>query len=463
MPNPDFALQVQTGSMTRPPVVKRNVRLWLCLLLVLIDSLALLAGFGAGLKISPLPGVSGDVMASLAAGTLVFAIIAFQGQAYAASCLTSATISCRTVALAFGGTMLLFFLVIFALKAIGAVPRSAIFMGVASSLGLLLIQRSLLAHAVRRRFGSQLFAELLIVDGCSVPNDCGGAAVIDACHIGLRPEEDDPYKLHQLGMLLRDYDRAVVLCPAARRASWAQILKGSNVQGEVVVPEVGDTAPLAVGGWLGTSTLVVARGPLNLADRASKRLLDIGLTVPLLIALLPLLLVVAIAIKLDSAGPIFFRQARIGRGNRLFRIYKFRSMYADRGDAAGSRSTQRTDDRITPIGRFIRRTSIDELPQLINVLLGEMSLVGPRPHALGSTAEDAYFWQVDRQYWHRHALKPGITGLAQIRGFRGATETRGDIIRRIEADLEYLHDWSLARDIGILLRTFNVLAHSKAF
>nr|WP_234832037.1 sugar transferase [Sphingobium yanoikuyae] len=325
------------------------------------------------------------------------------------------------------------------------------------------MQRSLMAYAVRRCFGNQLFAEILILDGIARPNDCGAAAVIDARQIGLRPEEDDPHKLHQLGVLLRDYDRAIILCPAARRASWAEILKGSNVQGEVVVPEVGETAPLAVGTWLDTSTLVVSRGPLNLADRARKRLLDIALTVPLVIALLPLLLLVAIAIKIDSTGPVFFRQQRIGRGNRLFRIYKFRSMRTDCGDALGSRSTGRSDDRVTRIGRFIRSTSIDELPQLFNVLLGEMSLVGPRPHALGSTADNAYFWQVDRQYWHRHALKPGITGLAQIRGFRGATETRGDILRRIEADLEYLHGWSLARDIGILLRTFNVLVHHKAF
>lgn len=463
MPNPDFALQVRTGNRARSPMVKRNARLWLCLLLLMLDGVALFVGFGAGVRISPLPGLSGDIAASLAAGATVFAIIAFHSQAYAASCLTSAAISCRTVTLALGGTMLLFFLVVFALKAVDVVPRSAVLAGLASSLGLLLVQRSLVAHAVRRRFGSQLFAEILIVDGCALPNDCGNAAVIDACHIGLRPEEDDPFKLHQLGTLLRDYDRAIVLCPAARRASWAQILKGSNVQGEVVVPEVGETMPLAVGGWLGSPTLVVARGPLNLADRASKRLLDIALTVPLLIGLLPLLLLVAIAIKLDSAGPVFFRQQRIGRGNRLFRIYKFRSMHADRGDAAGSRSTGRSDDRVTRVGRLIRRTSIDELPQLFNVLFGEMSLVGPRPHALGSTAEDAYFWQVDRQYWHRHALKPGITGLAQIRGFRGATETRADIVRRIESDLEYLHGWSLARDVGILLRTFNVLVHKKAF
>src|SRR3546814_9616762 len=113
----------------------------------------------------------------------------------------------------------------------------------------------------------------------------------------------------------------------------------------------------------------------------------------------------------------------MGRGNRIFRILKFRSMRVEATDANGARSASRDDDRITRVGKFIRATSIDELPQLINVLSGEMSLVGPRPHALGSTAGNELFWRVDRPYWHRHALKTGITGLAQIRGFRRATNT----------------------------------------
>jgi lipopolysaccharide/colanic/teichoic acid biosynthesis glycosyltransferase len=264
-------------------------------------------------------------------------------------------------------------------------------------------------------------------------------------------------------MLLRDFDRVVISCPLERKADWAQMLKGGNILGEIIVPELDPMAPLAVQSHRGVSTLVVARGPLNLANRAKKRLLDIILTVPVLIALAPLMIAVAVAIRLDSPGPVFFRQERIGRGNRLFHILKFRSMRVEQCDTAGATSTQRDDNRITRVGRFIRSTSIDELPQLLNVLLGEMSLVGPRPHALGSTAEDQLFWQVDRQYWHRHALKPGITGLAQIRGFRGATETRRDILNRVEADLEYLHGWSLMRDIGILVGTARVLVHRNAY
>lgn len=138
-------------------------------------------------------------------------------------------------------------------------------------------------------------------------------------------------------------------------------------------------------------------------------------------------------------------------------------MRTDREDSAGSRSASQTDDRVTRVGRLIRRTSIDELPQLFNVLKGDMSLVGPRPHALGSQAYDKLFWEVDGRYWQRHALKPGLTGLAQIRGLRGATDRESDLQQRLNADLEYVDGWSPWRDIGILLRTLRVVVHPRAF
>jgi lipopolysaccharide/colanic/teichoic acid biosynthesis glycosyltransferase len=138
-------------------------------------------------------------------------------------------------------------------------------------------------------------------------------------------------------------------------------------------------------------------------------------------------------------------------------------MRADLCDANGNQSTQRDDDRITRVGRIIRATSMDELPQLLNVLRGDMSLVGPRPHALGSLAGSKLFWEVDQRYWHRHACKPGITGLAQVRGFRGATHESKDLSNRLHADLEYLAGWSIWRDVAILFRTFRVLVHKNAY
>jgi len=119
--------------------------------------------------------------------------------------------------------------------------------------------------------------------------------------------------------------------------------------------------------------------------------------------------------------------------------------------------------RVTRIGRFIRSTSIDELPQLFNVVIGDMSIAGPRPHAIGSQAGDKLFWEVDQRYWLRHALKPGLTGLAQIRGLRGATESESDLASRLNSDLEYLNGWSLWRDLGIVLATARVLVHDRAF
>ena len=144
-------------------------------------------------------------------------------------------------------------------------------------------------------------------------------------------------------------------------------------------------------------------------------------------------------------------------------MLKFRSMREEKLDADGEQSTGRNDDRITRIGRLIRRTSIDELPQLINVLRGEMSIVGPRPHALASRANSKLFWEVDAAYWRRHSLKPGLTGLAQVRGHRGATEEEKDLTDRLESDLEYISNWSIRRDIRIMVQTLRVLVHDKAY
>jgi polysaccharide biosynthesis protein PslA len=144
-------------------------------------------------------------------------------------------------------------------------------------------------------------------------------------------------------------------------------------------------------------------------------------------------------------------------------VLKFRSMRIEASDRAGNRSASRSDDRITRVGRLIRRTSLDELPQLINVVRGDMSIVGPRPHALASTAGEALFWELDSRYIHRHAIKPGMTGLAQVRGYRGATRSAEDLTNRLQADLEYLSGWTIWRDIRIIFRTFRVLTHSNAF
>lgn len=459
----DLAIQGYPSRTPFASAARRSAKIWLCLTLIGADALAILLGFAIGIYVESPPQIGDGVWTALLGVLLVHAAIAFQNQAYNPRCLTSATTSARQAMLSLGTTMLIFLLVVFSLKVTGRLPRLAISVGILSTVGIVLAQRLLLCSIVRQAYGANLQTELVIVDGGNIPDACLGSDVIDASSAALRSDLDDPYMLDRLGSVFRHYDRVVISCAPERKSEWAQVLKGANVLGEIIVPEVGELAPLAVHHIGGVPTMVVSRGPLNLANRAKKRALDILLTVPILIALLPLMLVVALVIKLDSAGPVFFRQERMGRGNRIFQILKFRSMRVESCDSNGTQSTRRDDDRITRVGNFIRKTSIDELPQLINVLLGDMSLVGPRPHALGSKAGDELFWRVDRQYWHRHALKPGITGLAQIRGFRGATEHRRDIVNRLEADLEYLHGWSLLRDIGILGRTALVLVHRNAY
>jgi len=173
-----------------------------------------------------------------------------------------------------------------------------------------------------------------------------------------------------------------------------------------------------------------------------------------LICLAPLMLLVAIAIKLDSKGPVLFKQRRYGFNNELIEIYKFRSMYADQSDATANRLVTKNDPRVTRVGRFIRKTSLDELPQLFNVVfVGNLSLVGPRPHAVHAKAANRLYDEAVDGYFARHRVKPGLTGWAQIHGWRGETDSQEKIQRRVEHDLYYIENWSISLDLCILLHT----------
>jgi putative colanic acid biosysnthesis UDP-glucose lipid carrier transferase len=177
---------------------------------------------------------------------------------------------------------------------------------------------------------------------------------------------------------------------------------------------------------------------------------DKVLSALILILISPILLLVAIAVKIDSPGPIFFRQNRTGWSGKSFKIWKFRSMYVHQEDAGKLKQAEKNDSRITRVGAFIRRTSLDELPQIFNVLSGDMSLVGPRPHAI---QHDKEYSQRIFDYFARHHIKPGITGLAQVRGLRGETKDINQMIQRVESDIEYINKWSVWLDISIMFRT----------
>ncbi len=172
-----------------------------------------------------------------------------------------------------------------------------------------------------------------------------------------------------------------------------------------------------------------------------------------LLMLSPVMLLIAIAVKLESKGPVFFKQKRFGFNNELIEVYKFRSMYHALSDFSAERLATKSDPRITRVGKIIRRTSMDELPQLFNVLIGNLSLVGPRPHASRAKAAERLYHDVVDGYFARHRVKPGITGWAQIHGWRGETDTAEKIERRVEHDLYYIDNWSLALDLYILAKT----------
>ena len=193
--------------------------------------------------------------------------------------------------------------------------------------------------------------------------------------------------------------------------------------------------------------------PLTGWRRVAKRALDVAVVLVLVPVYLPLLLIVAAAIRLDSPGPVLFRQWRYGRNGRQVLIYKFRTMRADASDRTGAARTLARDPRVTRVGRILRRLSIDELPQLLNVLRGDMSLVGPRPHVTQMQVEGVSYVDAVETYRARHRMLPGITGWAQVNGSRGEIDTLAKAQRRIELDLWYINNWSPLLDVWIILRT----------
>jgi lipopolysaccharide/colanic/teichoic acid biosynthesis glycosyltransferase len=350
----------------------------------------------------------------------------------------------------------------FSLKVGEDFSRLVFGIGSAIALGAISAVRLVLGKAIGRRYGWNFLREVMILDGVSASRS-GKEFVVDAASDGLRPALDDPEVLDRLGRLLYRSERAIVACRPDRREAWTRALAGANVDVEILAPELSDIPAIGLRRHGSVPSLLVGCGPLRLRNRVLKRLLDVSVAGAGLVLLAPLMLVIAAAIRLESDGPALFRQVRTGRANRMFTMLKFRTMRCDAEDGDGARSVCRSDNRLTRVGRFLRRTSLDELPQIMNVLKGEMSIVGPRPHALGTRAGDRLLWAVDERYWDRHAIKPGLTGLAQVRGLRGATDTTTALTDRLQADLEYIDGWHIGRDLAIIARTIGVLVHPNAF
>ena len=439
---------------------KRRLQCYLAL--ILADIAALFAGYAfTGWLYQGSTGFADAVgMARLLLP--VFLTVALYNGAYSLGALQRTLPSALrgVAALAISAAVLIFFA--FYAKASGEYSRVIFTSGGLLAAAALVWMRLQMRGFIRWRCGARVINELVIDDG-GPPVDLPGALRVDTHRLGISATLDDPAMLDRIGLILRGADRVLVSCPPERRAVWAVILKSANVSGDVLDDAVIQLGAQGARVEAGHGWLKVSVGPLGMRARAAKRLFDLAAAGIGLVLLSPLLLIVALAIKLDDGGPVMFVQRRVGRGNRFFAMRKFRSMSVAEGDAHGALSTQRGDARITQVGHWIRRTSIDELPQLINVLAGDMSIVGPRPHALASLAGDKLFWEIDRRYWQRHALKPGLTGLAQVRGLRGATNHEVDLADRLNADLEYTSGWSLWRDFAITLSTLRVLLHPRAY
>ena len=445
---------------TVEPLEKRRLQCYLAL--VIADIVGILIAFAGSATLYYGPGPQSHALLQAQLMLPLYLTVALYNGAYNLGALRMSWRTMGAVLRAVVLAALAMILLTYLSKTASIYSRLVFLLGISACLVVLPAIRVAMRRFVRWRCGVRVENVLVVEDG-GPDVAFEGAYVVDARAEALRPDLADPVALDRLGQWFGPMDRVLITCAEDRKLAWAMALKGLSVEGEVVDERVEKLGALGASHLGGQGFLLVSHKPLGLRARAIKRLLDLALTIPALIILSPLMLAVAVLIWAEDKGPSLFVQKRTGRSSRFFRMYKFRSMRIERQDDHGTRSASREDDRVTRIGRFIRRTSIDELPQLFNVLSGEMSLVGPRPHAPGSQAGDKLFWEIDERYWQRHMLKPGLTGLAQIRGLRGATESEVDLLDRLQADLQYLDGWSIWRDMGIIFATIRVIVHDRAF
>jgi Undecaprenyl-phosphate glucose phosphotransferase len=256
---------------------------------------------------------------------------------------------------------------------------------------------------------------------------------------------------------VHDIDLIIVAIPMSAEQRLLQILKrlwelpiDIRVSGQSAVLKLSPRAYTYLGEL---PLLAVFDRPLNGWSQFLKDTMDRAIALIAVVLLSPAMLAVAIAVRYESKGPIIFKQKRFGFNNELIEVFKFRSMYTDMSDAKAVKLVTKNDPRVTKVGRIIRKTSLDELPQLFNVLTGQLSLVGPRPHATQAKAAGELYDQVIDGYFARHKVKPGITGWAQINGWRGETDTHEKLEQRVKHDLDYIDRWSLALDLYIIAKT----------
>ncbi len=417
-------------------------------------------------------------------GTLLTPLLFERFGEYRSATVMSADQAVRTTALC---TMMLagsLLVVGFATKSLDAVSRIWGALWFALTLGLLLAGRLALVHHVRRLSASGALTESIAI--------VGAGKLADRLAVFLQASDDvtvevigvfddrltrlDPGATMPMGTIAdlvelgktRRIDRVIVTLPwsAERRLIEVfRVLKALAVDITLCPDLIGFHLLRRPLGYIGALPLMrVADRPLGQWRRVIKTVEDKVIGSILLLALLPVMAAVAAAVALDSPGPVLFRQKRLGFNNTEIDVFKFRTMRFEAGDAGGAVQTRRGDSRITRIGGILRKTSLDELPQLFNVVRGDMSLVGPRPHPVSMRTGNLLGHEIVEDYAHRHRVKPGITGWAQVNGYRGATDTRDKLAKRVEFDLYYIDNWSVLFDMRILLMTVaQVLTMKNAF
>lgn len=415
-------------------------------------------------------GTNGDVSKSLGSAILVSALFTssmnIRGM-YKPTQLLALRNQIRAVCLTWIGVFLLLAVSVFALKIGSEISRGSSMLFATFGLVALIVHRRVMSSLLARGLAERRFSGrnvVLITDqekkgDASLTQSLTGLGLRVKRNFPLPPLGADSHHRQSVAASVIEYVRGsdieeVVV--GADPSRWSEL---RTLVAELrVLPFPVSFVPLGTASEIfrrpsrelgNTICVELQRGPLTSVERAAKRCIDVVFAGIFLTALLPLLAFVAVAIKLDSPGPILFRQRRCGFNGKCFQIYKFRTMSVLE-DGPSIVQTQLADKRVTHVGAWLRRTSIDELPQLLNVLNGSMSLVGPRPHAL---AHDNQFDKIVWNYAFRRRVKPGLTGWAQVNGCRGPTPTAASIERRVEHDLWYIDNWSLRLDLVILLQT----------
>lgn len=361
---------------------------------------------------------------------------------------------------------------------ISSISRGITLLYLASFISCLIISRPLIRQTVRHLAGSGAIEQRIIFYGA----DRASLTIIrrmlenlDLPHLRFLGVADDRPKVKEieglpmigglddvLDLARRGELDQVLFCvpnmPRERLHDIVDQLSNVSVDVAVIPPEAIELAPDYRVHLLGQlPVLTLWQRPFRDINRFVKRGEDLIIAGTAILLLSPVLLLTALLVRLSSPGPIFFVQPRIGFNNELIKVLKFRSMYADRSDLKAEQTTTTNDPRVTPIGRWLRKLSLDELPQLFNVMRGDMSLVGPRPHATHMKVGDRFYQDAVRGYAGRHRVKPGITGLAQVKGVRGEIRTVGRAKLRVEYDTKYIDSWSVWLDLWIMAATFRAV------